>query len=53
MPPKRKAPLATADTNVPGAPAAKNAAKRTKAANAGPAAPAVVKKWKYSDPSTV
>ena len=53
MPPKRKAPLADVDANALGAPTAKNAAKRTKAAKVGPAVPTVEKKWKYSDPSTV
>ena len=51
MPSKRKAPLATADANALVAPPAKKTAKGKKAADVG--APAVEKKYKFSEPSTV
>jgi hypothetical protein len=50
MPPKRKAPLATADTNALYAPATK---KTTKGKKTAEAAPSAEKKYKYSDASTV
>ena len=53
MPPKRKAPLATADANSPVVPAAKKAATGKGVAQAGTSAAAAVKKYKYSDPVSV
>ena len=50
MPPKRKAPLATADANSLVVPAAKKAATGKGVAQAGTSAAAAVKKYKYSDP---
>ncbi|RFU36323.1 hypothetical protein B7463_g116, partial [Scytalidium lignicola] len=55
MPPKRKAPLATADANAIVAPAAKKVTKGKDMARVGPsaaAAAAAAKKYKYSDPSS-
>jgi hypothetical protein len=49
MPPKRKAPLETADSNtIP--PAAKKTAAGKKVTSSGSAASG---QWKYSDPSTI
>lgn len=50
MPPKRKAPLETTATNVP---AAKKTATGKSMAEAGPSEAAAVKKYNYSDPSSV
>ncbi|KAH8817125.1 hypothetical protein F5884DRAFT_853552 [Xylogone sp. PMI_703] len=54
MPPKRKTPLAVADTNVPAAPPAKKATKgkgTTQAASSDATSAAPTKKYRYTDPS--
>jgi hypothetical protein len=53
MPPKRKAPVATADANALDAPAAKKVTRGKGMAQAGPSAAAAVKTYNYSDPSSV
>ncbi|OBT95029.1 hypothetical protein VE01_07400 [Pseudogymnoascus verrucosus] len=53
MPPKRKAPLATADANTLDTPALKKATKGKRTTNGAPSAPAAQNKYKYSGPGSM